>query len=221
MQIRPIAWSHSALNSFENCPRRYHLLKERKVVEKQSEQMLWGNQVHKALELRVSEKKVLPDYLMKYDSLIRKFETTPGRLYAEQKMAINADFAATTWMAKDVWCRAILDLHLDQGGKCIVVDWKTGKPKPDSDQLKLTAAMIFHQKPAVTKVKTSFVWLAHNKVDNETFTRDQLPQIWSEFMPRVERMAQAFAENKWPAKPSGLCRNYCPVPKSMCEFSGV
>lgn len=222
MEIKPIAWSHSALNSFETCPRRHNLIKvAKKVKEGQSEAMLWGNQVHKHLELRVTDKKPLPDHLAPYDGLIKKFECKPGQLFAEKSMALTVDFKPTTWFAKDVWCRAKIDLHLDEGERVIAIDWKTGKPKPDSDQLKLTAAFIFHHKPYVTKVKTSFIWLGHNRVDNETFTRDQLPEIWNGFLPRIDRWNNAFAQNHWPAKPSGLCRKHCPVPKSMCEFSGL
>jgi hypothetical protein len=52
------------------------------------------------------------------------------------------------------------------------------------------------------------------------FTREQLPEIWNEFLPRLSRVAAAYEDDKWLPKPSGLCKNWCPVGQSLCEFCG-
>ena len=96
----------------------------------------------------------------------------------------------------------------------------TGKPKVDGDQMKLFAAAGFAAFPYLQTVRTGYVWLQHNKLDSTTFKREDLPDIWNEFTPRVIRMVKAQEEDKFPPKPSGLCRAWCPVPKSLCEFSG-
>lgn len=96
----------------------------------------------------------------------------------------------------------------------------TGKPKPDADQLKLFAAATFALHPHAEKVKTGYVWLGHNRVDEEHFHRGDEANVWREFLPRVQRMEQAVAKQDHPPRPSGLCRAWCPVPKRMCEFSG-
>lgn len=101
-----------------------------------------------------------------------------------------------------------------------LVTHNTGKPKVDADQLKLFAAAGFANFPYLDKVKTGYVWLAHGKLDANTFTRDDVPGIWQEFTPRVIRMVTALEKDKFLPKPSGLCRAHCPVPRSLCEFSG-
>jgi hypothetical protein len=50
------------------------------------------------------------------------------------------------------------------------------------------------------------------------FQREDVPKIWQEFAPRVQRLELAHQENRWPKKPSGLCRKHCPV--RDCEFHG-
>lgn len=220
---KPVTWSYSVLDSFETCPKRHYLTKVVKTVsDPPSEAMTWGNQVHKALELRIKNQTPLPASCAKYEPLAVAMlaKAEGGVIEAEQKMALSRDYRPVTYFAKDVWVRGITDVTITKGDKVFIADWKTGAPKPNSEQLQLTAAMTMHHKPWVTSVNNAFVWLKDNSVTTEKFTRDDLPTIWQNFAPRVQRLEIAFAEEKWPAKPSGLCRNHCPVPKSMCQYSG-
>jgi hypothetical protein len=106
------------------------------------------------------------------------------------------------------------------GNKALLLDWKTGKRKFDSSQLKLFAGLAFAHYPQVEIVFTGFVWLKEGKIDKDTFTREDVPAIWQEFVPRVRRLERAYEEDKFPPKPSGLCSKWCPVPNRLCKFSG-
>lgn len=216
------AWSYSALTAFETCPRRYQVTRVTKeVVEKQTEATIWGNRVHKALELFAEKGTPLPEELKEYERYVKKIHSYEGKRVTEQKMAIDKNFRPTTWMAKNVWCRGIIDIGVVGSDKAYLLDWKTGKRKPDSDQLKLFAALAFVHYPWIDKVVTGFIWLKEGKFDKETFTREQITEIWGEFLPRIKRLEQAYTDDKWLAKPSGLCKNWCPVGKKLCEFCGV
>jgi len=220
-----MAWSFSVLDSFETCAWRYYLTKVKKeITEKQSPEMLWGNQVHKALEERVKSGTPLPGNMAQYESLAAPLYTkawSPGvQVQVEGMMAINASFQPVRYFAKDVWCRAITDLTLIKGRNALVIDYKTGNPKPNSAQLRLTAAFTFHHYPDVQRINNMFLWLKTGEPTQETFERGQIGEIWGDFMPRVARLEQAIAEDKWPKKPSGLCNKWCPVPHSRCEFRG-
>jgi len=217
------AWSYSALNAFETCPKRYYLTKVAKqVVEPQTEALLWGNKVHKALEYRLVSKTPLPDTMANFEPLAQSVlnRAKGADLEAEQKMALTKDFQPTTWFGKQVWVRGITDFTIVKGDKAFIGDWKTGKPTPESAQLKLTAAMTMHTKPWVNKVINAFVWLKTGTVTSETFTREDIPQIWQDFAPRIARMEVAYEKDKWPARPSGLCAKWCPVGKKLCEHCG-
>lgn len=215
-------WSYSALTAFETCPKRFQLTRVTKqVVEKQTEATIWGNKVHKALELFAKGEQPLPPELKAYERYVKKILSYEGKRVIEERVALTKDFRQTKWMAKDVWVRGIIDIGVVGSETAYLLDWKTGKHRPDNDQLKLFAALAFAMYPWVNKVVTGFIWLKVEKFDKEMFTREQLPEIWNEFMPRLSRVATAYEEDKWMPKPSGLCKNWCPVGRKLCEFCGV
>ena len=76
---------------------------------------------------------------------------------------------------------------------------------------------VFMHYPEVDTVKTCFVWLKETKMDSETFTRSQLPDITSKLLKRVVRIEKSLESENWPAKPSGLCR-FCPA-RNMCDYA--
>lgn len=216
------AWSYSALTAFETCPRRFQLTRVTKQVrEPQTEATIWGNKVHKALEDFAKSGKPLSPDLEKYAKYVKKIQSYEGKRVVEERVALDRNFRPTTWMAKDVWVRGIIDIGVVGSEKAYLLDWKTGKRRPDSNQLKLFAALAFAMYPWVDKVVTGFIWLKTSEFDKEVFTRDQLPEIWNEFLPRLSRVAIAYDQDKWTPKPSGLCKNWCPVGRQHCEFCGV
>lgn len=219
MKIPP--WSYSSLTSFETCGKRhYHLKVAKDVVETPHEATAWGSTVHKYMEDRAKDGTPLPVSVAGYEKLVAPIIAKAGEKLIEQQFAINAAMQPTTWMAPDAWCRGIVDIGVLTGTKALLLDWKTGKRKVDSSQLKLFAGLAFAHYPQVNTVVTGFVWLKEGKVDKNTFTREDVPAIWQEFVPRVRRLERAYEESKFPPKPSGLCRSWCPVPNRLCEFSG-
>lgn len=215
------AWSFSSLTAFETCPRRYYLVRvAKKITEPPTEATTWGNEVHKALELRIGEGKPLPDVLVKYEPIATRVLSLEGDVYVERQIALDSAFRQTEWYGKDAWVRSILDLTVINGRKALILDWKTGKRKPDSSQLALFAAVGFAVFPDVEEIHTGFVWLKENATDKTRYRREDTAALWGEFLPRVRRLELAYEKGAWPAKPSGLCRKYCPVGRSNCEFCG-
>jgi hypothetical protein len=216
------AWSYSALTNFENCPRKFYLTRVAKLVkEPESEPLRWGNFVHKAFEDRLKSGTPLPTTLAGYEGLCVRLESG-GELFVEREAAISKAFKPTGWWDKETWCRSKWDVAVKHPDGRVMAqwDWKGGKRKPDSDQMKLFAGIGFLHEPKVEVIITGFVWLKERKIDRETFHRDQAKDIWREFLPRVRRFELAHEKNDWPAKPSGLCRKHCPVGKTNCEFCG-
>jgi hypothetical protein len=223
--MTPKPWSYTALTSFETCPRRHYLTRATKTVkEPEGEALVWGRRVHEALEHRLQLHKPLPAELKQYEPIVAKLLDKPAVRFVEEQIALTKEFDRTPWFSKEVWVRGAFDLALQYADNpaydMLIIDWKTGKVKPDSDQLKLFAALAFTVYPQVNTVKTAFVWLKDSKITPEMFTRDQSSEIWAEFSARVARLDNAYTTGKWPAKPSGLCRRWCPVGKRHCEFCG-
>lgn len=215
------AWSYSALSAFEQCPLRYKLTRVSKVVtEPETEAIAWGKRVHTALEERIRDSKPLPKLLANYEGIAAKVAATPGEILVEQKVSITASYSPTGFYSKDVWCRGVFDVAVLGASKAVILDWKTGNRKDGLDQLKLFAGLTFATYPKINSVDTGFVWLKSNAIDRESFTREQQSDIWSSFLPRVHRLNLAFENDRWPAKPSGLCKKWCPVGANNCEFCG-
>ena len=215
------AWSFSALTAFETCAKQYYHVKVAKdIKEVEGEAATWGKKTHKHFEDRIAKAIPLPDYLAAYEGIANSISAKPGTKLVEYQMAITSDFKPTEWFAKDVWCRGIVDAGVLTSKRAAAFDWKTGKRKPESDQLRLFAGLMFAHFPNLEVVDTAFVWIKENKMDRETVQKAEVPIIWQEFAPRVARMKRAFDENRFPPNPSGLCRKWCPVPKHICSYSG-
>ncbi len=216
-----LPWSYSSLQAYETCPRRYYLTRIAKAIkEPQSEAMLWGNQVHKALETAVGEGKALAPNFVQYQPIVDKLRASDGRKFTEQRFGLTPSLKPTEFFGKDVWFRGVLDLTVIKTKIGMVLDYKTGSVKTDGDQLKLFAAATFAQHPYLETVKTGYVWLAHDKITTKDFTKADVPIIWQEFIPRIKRMEKAQDDDKWLPNPSGLCKAWCPVGKNNCEFCG-
>lgn len=218
-EVKIPAWSHTSLTKFETCPRQYWLVRvAKKVVDVPGEQALWGQRVHKALELRVKDGTPLPDGMQKWEPICARILKTDGKLLTEQKMALDKNLRQVEWFAPTCWMRGVLDLSIEKNNKAVLFDYKTGKMKPDNDQLKLFAGMFMSAKPHIEKVTTGFIWLVNGKTTNAKFTRDDLPAIWQEYSVRSQRLDAAYQKDRWIPNPSGLCAGWCPAGRENCEF---
>lgn len=215
------AWSFSALNNFETCPKKFwHLRIQKDYKEVEGEALLYGKRVHKALEKYVGQGKPLPKEFEHLEKHVKAFAEAPVQKHVEMQLAIDSDFQPTDWFSKTTWCRAMLDLVLMGKKHALIVDYKTGKMKDDGfTQLKLGAAVLLVHYPMVETVETAYLWTQHNgQTTRETFSRDEITEIWNEILPRVNRFETAHKTDDFPARPSGLCRRHCII--ESCPHHG-
>lgn len=233
-----LPWSHSALGDFLNCPKQYfHKRVAKDVQDTQGDAALWGDQVHKFFEASILDTMDSVDAaneaaeiwatlklqgmdLESFTPYAPYLEAVLGiphdTIFPERQYAIGKDLKPCDWFAKDVWCRGIIDVLLIKGNKAYALDWKTGKRKEGSKQLKLFALLVFLHHPEIDEVKTGFVWLKEGKNDYETFKRSEEADLWQAFVGDLARYNAAFKQDMWMPRKSGLCSGYCPV--TSCEF---
>lgn len=218
---KPFAWSYSKLKNFEVCPKRYYNIDVAKLVkEEESEQLQYGNAVHKALANAVSGKKPLSKTFGHLQEWVDKITGgVPGTILVEQQMAIRNDFSPTTWFGSDAWYRGIGDVIKIVGPVAVVVDYKTGKIKEDGVQLALMAACVFAHHPEVQKIRTEFAWLKEGAVTRADFAREDMVSVWAGVLPRVKLLENAHKAMDFPPKPNQLCRKWCPV--DSCPHVGI
>jgi hypothetical protein len=214
-----IAWSYSRLSSFEQCPKKFwHLSVQKDFKEGESESMRYGKRVHKAIEQRIRDGAPLPADLKYLEPVVAKFANASGDKEVEQQLAINNEFQPTGWFAKDAWGRAIIDLAIVNGSKAVLVDWKTGKISDDFTQQRVAACLFFVFHPEVQDIDLMYYWIKDKKPTVESLNREDSKHVWSAFLRRVRKYTVAHEQTDFPARPSGLCRNHCPV--KSCPHNG-
>lgn len=226
--MKPKAWSYSALNGFLTCPRQYYEMSVAKNYPYiQGPEAKWGDRVHKLIEDHVGHKLDLNDcseltMILKDRILfvLSEFDELKCSVVAEGKSSLNQNLRPCGYFDKKTWVRCILDLlafHPDET-TATIIDWKTGKVRPDTKQLKLFALMVFYQYPKIDTVHTRFEWLAYNDCTKATYHRRNMNDLWSIFLPDLKKFKEAFLTDSWPEKKSGLCQKWCDV--TACEHNG-
>lgn len=216
----PKPWSWSALDSFETCPRRHYELKVAKSVrEKPSQALVYGREVHDALDKRVKYKISLPSDLQPLEPKVAALEKMGGIIMAEEELALTQDLKKTDWFGRNVWVRLKIDVQVHLGTSILLGDWKTGKMSDDWGQLITTAHLKFQLHPQLETAGLFFIWTKYNDKSRRVVTREEAALEWANnLMPRVAKYQRAFDINEFPEKPSGLCRNHCPV--KACQHNG-
>ncbi len=212
---KPFAWSYSKLKNFESCPKRhFHYDIQKDVKEDESDQLVWGNLVHKSAHELLSKGKPLPAGMTALGGWCARIQSVQNsKILVEQKFAITKDFGPCEWFASDAWFRGIGDVVQLIGNVALIIDWKTGKILEDSHQLALNAACVFAHFPEVQKVRSEFVWLKEGPgvSSRADFARSDMPDMWRQMWPRIESLKIAHDTGSYPAKPGRLCRNWCGV----------
>lgn len=92
-----------------------------------------------------------------------------------------------------------------------IVTHNTGKPHDKWKQLGMFAIHTFLQFPDVRLVNAQFYWTKTASATKKVWSREDMPVLWNMFMPDLKQYAQAFKNDIWQPRPSGLCKRHCPV----------
>ena len=213
--MKPLVHSHTSLASFELCPKQWHhkyVLKDVPYVE--SEAMKWGNTVHTALELRVRDKKPLPEEMAKYEKFCRSIEIHKD-VRAEEKLGMGKGGGWTGSFAEDCWFRGKVDVAILADDTAFIIDYKTGKRREDPTELEEHAMLLKASMPDLQSIKGMYLWLQDMK-QGTVYTLDPVGTL-KRTRATVKRLEENLAKDFFPAHDNPLC-NYCPC--TGCEFNG-
>jgi len=216
-----LSHSFSSIKLFENCPLRYYHQRIAKTVKDVGgTASLHGERIHKFLEERLKGVlEELPSEVANLEPVVSviKAMVGTGDLHIEQEMTLNPGLTPTGWWDPDAWIRSKLDVLIVKKHTAVVMDWKTGKRRPDFTQLELFALQVFAHYPEVELVTSTFVWTQDMSTDKEIYRKRDASVYWEKLLDRIRRIELSLENDKWPAKPSGLCR-YCPC-KDFCDYA--
>ena len=141
------------------------------------------------------------------------------KVMPELQVTFDVRMNEISWFDKSAWCRVILDLIIIIDDFALILDWKTGKVKRYSDQLKLFAGAVMTKYPQVKRVLSAYIWLDHPSQAPiyAEYTSNDKEDIWLEFGDRAELIQLANESGNWPAKKNMFCK-WCDALPSMCEF---
>jgi hypothetical protein len=212
-----LPWSYSSWNNYQTCPRQFYELKIAKNFQQdETEAIKWGNFVHKAAEEYLRDGVALPSTVQRMAPQFDAYRKLSGDKHVEVELAVDKFLKPTGFWDDNAFIRGKGDYVIINGSGGAAVDWKTGKVKP-SGQIRLMGLLTMCNYGTVDKLTNIFHWTqAPTKPTVEVITRADLPKILKEFIPGVQDMLYSQKNNAWPEKPSGLCRNYCPV--KSCRY---
>lgn len=220
MSRKPPAWSHTALNDFENCPHQYH---ENRVLKRfgfvETDEMKWGKIVHRHFEHYILHRTPLPATLVTHQEFLDDFLAQPGEVAGEERIALDRNLKACSYFGDPlIWWRGQVDARKRDKARGFshILDHKTGKQKSDLDQLKDFALYEFLTQPEIHTCKVQFYWTQTKAATGMTFDRSLVQTHLRDLLPRLGRYADAFENDHFPPKQSGLCAGWCPV--TDCSF---
>jgi hypothetical protein len=216
-----LTWSYSSLGLFQQCPRKYyHLRVVKDIKEPETTAILYGKEVHLALEEYIRDGKPVPVQFKEFTEIADMLKAMPGDKLCEYKMGLTKDIQACGFFDENVWFRGVADLLIINGDTARVIDYKTGKSSEfaDKKQLELMALAVFKHFPKVRTVKAGLIFLVANDFVKADFEKKDAPITWLKWIQETDRLEEAHEVNVWNPKPNFTCRKYCLV--KDCEHNG-
>ena len=216
-----LTWSYSSLGLFQQCPRKYyHLRVVKDIKEPETTAILYGKEVHLALEEYIRDGKPIPPQFSQFQDVADMLKAIPGEKLCEYKMGLTKDLQACGFFDENVWFRGVADLLIINGDTARVIDYKTGKSSEFADvkQLELMALAVFKHFPKVRRVKAGLVFLVANDFVKAEYDKKDAPLPWLKWIQETDRIQAAHDTNVWNPKPNFTCRKYCLV--KDCQHNG-
>lgn len=221
---KPFVLSYSALNCYESvCPHQFF----RRYIKKDTPFVMtpdaqYGNDTHKAMELRVGGGKPLPQKLEALEGVALAFQVRGAK--TEEQMGLTAEGRPTGFFDENVWYRGKIDVTIIVGDVAYLPDYKSGKTiREDPLELELNAVMLHARHPHLKKIVGQYVWTPDlygtrlQPVLGPMHDVSNTPQAWQ----HIRRIAAAIENDRkadeFEKRRSGLC-GWCDV--LDCEFNG-
>ena len=135
-----MAHSATSLKTYENCARLYKAKYVDKIVPwVQNAAAERGVAIHKKLERAVQSGKSPAD-VWTPAGLIPMLHKAGA--VAETSVALTENLTPTQFDSTDAWLRGYIDVLIMGTHKAVVIDWKTGKVRPDKIQADVYTGMI-------------------------------------------------------------------------------
>ena len=178
----------------------------------ETEAMLHGKNVHKALANRIARGTPLPEEFSKYETLASPF--SGRKVHTEIPLAIDRAGKPCSFFDNDVFLRGYADVVVMDGDIASIFDWKTGKKREDSTELRLHALMLKARYIQLEKIIGHYVWLGNvdlglNPV-GKPHDRSDVDKTWYDLNCQTDEIDRMMKAEHFAKTPNALC-GWCPV----------
>lgn len=205
----PVA-SYSFLNTWSICP---HQAARKWIVkdlpkEAESPEMSWGNEVHKAMENRLTiPRHDLPSSMAQWESFCKPLD---GRnVHPEQVLGMTDKGQPVGFWDGSTWLRGKLDAPVVSGTTALLLDWKTGKVREDSYELEIGALLLQARHPEIKVILGRYVWLKENRL-GDTHDCSDTQRTFNMVHDTMDEVAHAISMGVFAKTPGPLC-GWCSV----------
>ena len=201
-------YSYSFFNDLASCPRKArHKYVLRDVPKEDSPALEHGRRVHEALEKRMGAAQPLPDDLAPYEPLALAVE--PYHPHVEVELAMTLGGKGCGFWDENAFLRGKVDVAITSGDRCLILDWKTGKPREDPLELEIFSLLIKCNNSDLSSFTGRYVWLKELRVGKQHVVSPA--RAW-DYVKRADEQVKGLERQggEWPANPSPLCP-WCPV----------
>lgn len=203
------SWSFSRLTTYRLCPRKARFLYVDKLKEPGNPAGDEGTRIHKQAELYLKKAvlKLAPElklFAQEFEALLKDARF----LRIEAELAYRADWSPTRWNDwTGAWVRIKMDCMHAKNGVAKVIDYKTGKEKPeDLEQQDLYAIAAFLEEPTVNEVHVELWYTKTGDIlgtePDKPYTRDMLPGLLKKWTKMPQKMLN---DHTFEITPNKLC----------------
>lgn len=235
-----IALSWSRLNTFMQCPRKFHLQFISKTFkeEEKSVHLIRGEELHKQLENYVLAKNGQATMPLGFSAPVRdtlpyvdRLFTLYDQVFPEAQLACDVKWQPTDWFGSDTAWRSIWDITGLKPNTCFVGDYKSGKVYPLGEsfgQLHLSAVMGLNRFKETPEITAAYIYIEHKKIEPVRVTREptnevdakgrpvpHLSQVQLYFDQQFERVQM---EKNFDPIANENCK-YCQATRAQCQYS--
>jgi len=204
----PTSWSYSRWNVFNKCRLRYMYQYLLKLPQPESAPMIRGQAIHEKGEAYLDGdiKNVPAAYKMFADEMraIKKLGAT-----SEGSFNFTKSWAPTEWDNwRLCWLRIKIDALVRQDDATTIIDFKTGRPYPESKvQSEIYAVGEFQTSPEVETIDAEFWYLDSGEVVDYHYDRSEFKPLKRTWATRGREM---IAARQFPPTKKAYDCKYCP-----------
>lgn len=211
MNLLPLAYTK--LKAFEMCPRQArarYITKEYPFVE--TEAMRDGKDYHEMFDRRIKDDLPFSDVYSWCEQFVPTRSGGTDVLESEVSLGIDSENNGCSFYDATCFFRGKIDCLNIEGDTAFIIDWKTGKPYEDPDELNLHAMLVKAVYPHIKHWRGLYVWLRERKVGELHILSPA--RTYFQLLKRVENLQLEDIPKRNP-----FCKAHCEL--TGCEFNGI